>query len=235
MPPLTNTAAALQPFERRPSAGEFAYASLRETILTLALPPGSPLSRAALAARLGVSQTPVREALMRLQAEGLVEVVPSASTHVARINLASAREALFLRRAIEREMVRQLAEAPPPDLGERLHAKLVEQRALLERNDHAGLSAADDAFHAMLYEAAGIAGLWDLVQSRSGHLARLRRLHLPAPGKARTILQEHAALTEAILANDAPAAEAVLRRHLSDTFGRLDEIRAAHPEYFAEG
>lgn len=234
MAPLSDTAAPLQPFERRPSAGEFAYASLRETILTLALPPGAPLSRAVLAARLGVSQTPVREALMRLQAEGLVEVVPSASTHVARINLANAREALFLRRAIEREMVHQLAGRAPPGLGERLQACLVEQRALLDHGDHAGFAAADDAFHAMLYEAAGIAGLWDLVQSRSGHLARLRRLHLPAPGKARTVLQDHAALAEAIQARDPAAAEAALQRHLSDTFGRLEEIRAAQPDYFAE-
>ncbi|HWL84008.1 MAG TPA: GntR family transcriptional regulator [Roseomonas sp.] len=230
-----SAAAPLQPFERRPSAGEFAYGSLRETILSLSLPPGAPLSRAVLASRLGLSQTPVREALMRLQAEGLVEVVPSASTHVARINLASAREALFLRRAIEREMVRQLAEAPPAGLAEQLQAHLSAQRDLLEHGDHAGFSAADDAFHAMLYEAAGIAGLWEMVQSRSGHLARLRRLHLPAPGKARTVLQEHGALAEAILTGDALAAEGALRRHLSDTFGRLDEIRAAHPGYFAAG
>lgn len=235
MPRPPAAAAPLQPFERRPSAGEFAYTSLRETILTLALPPGAPLSRAELAARLGLSQTPVREALMRLQAEGLVEVVPSASTHVARINLASAREALFLRRAIEREMVRQLAESAPAGLAEQIGAHLATQRDLLERGDHAGFSVADDAFHAMLYEAAGIIGLWEVVQSRSGHLARLRRLHLPAPGKARTVLQEHGALAEAILAGEPEAAEAVLRRHLSDTFARLDEIRAAHPAYFAAG
>ncbi|MXP61764.1 GntR family transcriptional regulator [Roseomonas sp. M0104] len=229
------SAAPLQPFERRPSAGEFAYGSLRETILTLALPPGAPLSRATLAESLGLSQTPVREALVRLQAEGLVEVVPSASTHVARINLASARETLFLRRALEREMVRQLAEAPPPGLTERIQAQLAAQGDLLERGDHAAFSAVDDAFHAMLYEAAGISGLWDMVQRRSGHLARLRRLHLPAPGKARTVLQEHGALADAILAGDAVAAEVALRRHLSDTFGRLEEIRAAHPGYFAAG
>ncbi|MDJ0390969.1 GntR family transcriptional regulator [Roseomonas sp. E05] len=235
MSKLSTAAAPLQPFERRPSAGEFAYGSLREAILSLALPPGTPLSRTALAARLGLSQTPVREALMRLQAEGLVEVVPSASTHVVRINLASAREALFLRRAIEREMVQQLAEAPPAGLAERLRAHLAAQQELLERGDHAGFSAADDAFHAMLYDAAGIGGLWEMVQRRSGHLARLRRLHLPVPGKARTVLQEHGALAETILAGDSVAAEMVLRRHLSDTFGRLDEIRAAHPGYFAAG
>lgn len=196
------------------------------------MPPGAPLSRSVLAERLGISQTPVREALMRLEAERLVEVVPSASTRVALIDLRSAREAQFLRRSVELEMVRRLAAEHPPMLRERLEARLADQRALLERGEHAGFLAADDAFHAALYEAAEIAGLWRLVESRSGHLVRLRRLHLPAPGKAHSILAEHEALAAAILAGDGAAAEKVLRGHFADTFARIAEIRAAHPEYF---
>ncbi|MGY4799945.1 GntR family transcriptional regulator [Teichococcus aerofrigidensis] len=226
--------AALQPFGRPPSAGEFAYRALREAILVLTLAPGAVLSRAALAAQLGLSQTPVREALMRLQAEGLVEVVPSASTRVARIDLASAREALFLRRAIELETVRHLAEAPPAGLRAGLQEHLREQRRLLEGGDHDAFAAADDAFHAELHAAAGVAGLWDLAQARSGHLRRLRRLHLPAPGKAAAILAEHEALADAILAGRVEAAVAGLRRHLSDTLGRIAEIQARHAGYFTE-
>jgi len=223
----------LKTFGRRPSAGEFAYSSLRAAILDLAMPPGSPLSRAVLAERLGISQTPVREALMRLEAERLVEVVPSASTRVALIDLGSAREAQFLRRSVELEMVRRLAMERPAELPATLEARLSEQRGLLERGEHAGFLAADDAFHAALYDAAGIAGLWQVVESRSGHLARLRRLHLPVPGKAHSILADHEALAAAILAGDGPGAEALLRGHFADTFARIAEIRAATPHYFA--
>lgn len=232
--PLSAPAINLQPFGRRPSAGEFAYASLRDAILTLVLPPGAVLSRAALAEQLGLSQTPVREALMRLQEEDLVEVVPSASTRVSRIDLNNARQAQFLRRAIEVEMVRKLAGKPPAGLAEDLEAHLSRQRALAREADHPALSAADDAFHAALYRAAGIEALWDLVLSRSGHLGRLRRLHLPSPGKAEAIVAQHSALAEAILSGEVAAAEEHLRRHFSGTFALLPEIRRAYPDYFSE-
>uniref|UniRef100_UPI0022EB231D FCD domain-containing protein n=1 Tax=Falsiroseomonas oryzae TaxID=2766473 RepID=UPI0022EB231D len=93
---------------------------------------------------------------------------------------------------------------------------------------------ADEAFHAALYAAADVPGLRDLVRSRSGHLDRLRRLHLPEPGKAEAVLAEHEALAEAILAGDAAQAEARLRRHLSGTFAEAERLRAATPHFFAD-
>lgn len=219
----------LQPITPRPLAGDAAFASLRQAIIDLALPPGAPLSRAEVALRLGLSQTPVREALSRLQAEGLVTVVPSASTHVARIDLASAAQAQFLRTAVEVEMVRRLAAAPPPALAARLQAMLEEQRALIGQE---GFAQADDAFHAILYEAAEIGGLWPLVRSRSGHLDRLRRMNLPSPGKMQAVVEEHAAIAQAIAAGDATAAEAALRQNFSATLARIPAVRAQYPDWF---
>lgn len=226
--------AALQPYGRRPSAGDFAYGSLRGAIISLSLPPGAPLSRAALAQQLGLSQTPVREALMRLQSEHLVEVVPSASTRVARIDLSSAWQAHFLRRSVELEMVRRLASAVPPGLPGILERHLAGQRELVRRDDRAGLAEADGEFHCLLYEAAEISGLWDLVRSRSGHLDRLRRMNLPAPGKLAAILEEHGLIAAAILAGDADAAEQHLRRHFSGTFASIPAIRAERPAFFVD-
>lgn len=220
----------LTPFGRRPSAGDFAFASLRQAIISLALPPGSPLSRPQLAERLGLSQTPVREALTRLQDEGLVAVVPSASTRVAHIDLDHARQAQFLRLSLEVEMVRRLAGNPPSELAARAAAHLAEQSALIGQE---GFAQADDAFHATLYELAGIGGLWPLVRSRSGHLDRLRRLNLPSPGKMEAVVAEHGRIAEAIQAGDAAAAEQALRQHFSGTFSRIPEVRAQHPDYFA--
>jgi DNA-binding GntR family transcriptional regulator len=225
-----NDSDGLAPYGRRPSAGDFAFASLRQAIVSLALPPGAPLSRAQLAARLGISQTPVREALTRLQDEDLVAVVPSASTHVARIDLASARQAQFLRMAIEVEMVRRLAAAPPEGLAASMAAHLEQQRGLIGQD---GFAQADDAFHALLYDAAGIANLWPLVRSRSGHLDRLRRLNLPSPGKMEAVMAEHGLIAAAILGGDDAAAEAALRHHFSATFSRIPAVRARYPDYFA--
>ncbi|KAA2212315.1 GntR family transcriptional regulator [Teichococcus oryzae] len=234
VPSPSSNPSLLQPFGRRQSAASFAYEALRAAILALELAPGMPLSRSALAQRLSLSQTPVREALIRLEAEGLVEVVPSASTRVAMIDLRSAREALFLRRAVELEVVRHLAEMPSAALEGDLRGSVEDQRRLVAADDHDGLAAADGVFHGLLYEAAGMTGLWSLIGSRSGHLDRLRRLHLPTPGKAAAILRDHEELARAILAGDGAGAEAVLRRHLADTLARIEEIQAANPGYFSE-
>ncbi|MBO1076728.1 GntR family transcriptional regulator [Roseomonas marmotae] len=230
--PQPSPDALLVPIAPRIPAGEVAFATLRQAIISLALPPGMPLSRANLAARLQVSQTPVREALSRLQDEGLVTVVPSASTHVARIDLDNARQAHFLRVSLELELGRKLAGAPPPALAARLAEHLAEQRRLIGQD---GFAAADDAFHARLYEAAGMSGLWALVRSRSGHLDRLRRLNLPSPGKMEAVVEEHGRIAEAILARDTAATEAALRQHFSATFSRIPAVLARYPDYFAPG
>lgn len=223
---------ALTPLGPRRSAAEIAYDQLRQAVITLALPPGTVLSRAALAARLGVSQTPVREALIRLQEEGLIEVVPHSLTRVAKIDLSSAREANFLRLAIEVEIVRRLAQAPTPVLAASLRAEVARLRELHAQGDRDGFAMADEAFHGLLYAAAGVPGLRDLVRSRSGHLDRLRRLHLPSPGKTEQIIADHAAVAEAIIVHAPEAAERHLRQHLSGTFAEIERIRTTAPEYF---
>lgn len=225
-------AALIGPVDRRLSAAELAYQRLRGAILSLAMPPGTQILRAEIAAQLQVSQTPVREALIRLQEEGLIEVVPHSATKVARIDLDGARQAHFLRLAVELEMARGLAADLPPALRASLPAHLRRQEGLLALGDHAGFIAADGAFHAALYGAARIEALWHLIQTRSGHLDRLRRLHLPVAGKAEAILAAHRALAEALLAADPARAQAVLRAHLSDTFASIDAMRAAQPDYF---
>jgi DNA-binding GntR family transcriptional regulator len=223
---------ALSPLAPRRSAAEVAYERLREALISLALPPGTVLARGAIAARLGISQTPVREALIRLQEERLIEVVPHSATRVSRIDLAHAREAQFLRLSVELEIVRRLAAAPTPALAASLDHELATMRRCFAGGDHAGFSAADEAFHAALYAAAEVPGLRDLVRSRSAHLDRLRRLHLPAPGKADAVLEEHGQLAAAILAGDAEAAQARLRAHLSGTFAEAEALRAATPHFF---
>lgn len=226
--------AAIVPLGPRRSAAEVAYERLREALISLALPPGTVIQRGALAERLGISQTPLREALIRLQAEHLIEVVPHSATRVSRIDLAAAKEAHFLRLAIELEVVRRLARAPQPELAAPLRGALARQRTLHAAGEQAGFAEADEAFHAALHAAAGVPGLRDLVRSRSGHLDRLRRLHLPEPGKAEAVLAEHAAIVEAILAADPAGAEAAMRAHLSGTFAEAGRLRAASPHYFTE-
>jgi DNA-binding GntR family transcriptional regulator len=217
--------------DRSRHAAPQVFERLREMILSLELVPGTVLSRAALAARFGVSQTPVRDALMRLGAEGLVDIFAQHATVVSRINLGSARQAHFLRRSIELEIVRALAESADPALVAGLRTTIAVQKGLRDASDYREFIAADEAFHRRMYEAAGVPELWDLVRRLSGHIDRLRRLHLPAAGKAGAIVRDHSAIVDAIARGDASGAEAALRKHLSGTLSHIEQIRARHPDF----
>ena len=217
--------------DRSRHAAPQVFDKLRELILSLELAPGTVLSRIDLAERFGLSQTPIRDALMRLGEEGLVDIFPQHATVVSRIDIAAAKQAHFLRRAIELEIVRELATTASDDLIARLRGHIERQQSVLGRDDYADFVAADQAFHRQMYEAAGAPDLWELVRRRSGHVDRLRRLHLPVEGKAEAVVRDHKRIVEAIARHDPDAAQARLRQHLSGTLGKVEEICARYPDY----
>jgi DNA-binding GntR family transcriptional regulator len=204
---------------------------MREAIIRLDLSPGTTLSRANLASQFGVSSTPIRDALMRLEEEGLVDVFPQHATVVSPIDLTLAHQAHFLRRSLELEIVRSLALTPDPHLISRLRGILAQQQAHMEANDLQAFEASDQDFHRHLYEAAKMRDLWVLVRSRSGHIDRLRRLNLPTPGKIQGIMRHHRLIIEAIAEGKPDAAQQHLRDHLSGTLSHVDEISAKYPGY----
>lgn len=215
------------------SAATEVYAALRELIIGLTLVPGTVLSRAELAERFGVSQTPVRDALMRLEEERLVDVYPQYATVVSAIDLAMARQAHFLRRAVELEIIGTLAQTRDDALIADLDVLIHRQEADIQSGDLVDFSAADEALHARMYLAAGVPDLLTLVQSRSGQIDRLRCLHLMTPGKAQRILDDHRNIVDALAAADPDRARAALSKHLSETLAEAPNIEAQFPDYFA--
>lgn len=219
--------------DRSRHAAPQVFERLREAIVSLALTPGTVLARQELAEQFGISQTPVRDALMRLGEEGLVDIFPQHATVVSRIDIAAARQAHFLRRAIELEVVRALALEADERLLARLRAQVDLQEALIGADDYGEFVAADQSLHRQMYEAAGVPDLWDLVRRGSGHVDRLRRLHLPSAGKAQAVVRDHRRILDAIAQHDPEAAQARLREHLSGTLGQIDEICRRYPDYVA--
>jgi DNA-binding GntR family transcriptional regulator len=220
--------------DRDRQAAPQVFEQLRKLITSLALPPGSPLSRNALAEQFGVSSTPIRDALMRLEEEGLVEVFPQYATVVSRIDIGLAQQAHFLRQALELEIVKGLALGHPEPLISELNSTIALQQKFAKAGDFEKFMAADNDFHRELYAATGNQALWDLVRSRSGHIDRLRRLHLPSPGKAQDIVRHHRLIARAIEAGDPDEAQKHLRTHLSGTLSDLARIRARYPEYLSD-
>ncbi|MFG3597098.1 GntR family transcriptional regulator [Bradyrhizobium sp. RDI18] len=219
--------------DRDRQAAPQVFERLRGMIISLELPPGSPLSRAALAGQFGVSSTPIRDALMRLEEEGLVDVFPQYATVVSRVDVRLAQQAHFLRQAVELEIVRMLAMRHDEAFAAELHATIIRQQQFAKAGDFEKFMAADNEFHAQLYAATDKQDIWSLVRSRSGHIDRLRRLHLPSPGKAQDILRHHKLIAKAIEAGQPTEAQKHLRTHLSGTLSELDQIRSRYPEYLS--
>jgi DNA-binding GntR family transcriptional regulator len=217
--------------DRTRQAAPQVFERLREMIIGLELAPGAVLARVDLAAMFGVSQTPVRDALIKLSDEGLVDIFPQHATVVSRIDVASALQAHFLRQAIELEVAAMLATQPTELLVAQLRAQVEVQAALAGGGDYDQFIAADREFHRLMYVAAGVPDLYDLVRRRSGHVDRLRRLHLPTAGKAKAVVRDHKRIVEAIASGQPEVARERVREHLSGTLGQVERIRAEHPDY----
>ncbi len=224
--------------DRRRSAGtaaDIVHRRLRQDIVTLASPPGSPISEKEIAAAHGVSRTPVREALLRLAEEGLVEITPKSGTRVARIPVVALGDAMCAREALELMLVRKAAARARPSDVASMRAIVLRQRECVEARDAAGFHDNDEALHFAIAEAAGHPGVWAMVLQIKVQLDRLRRLTLPNFDWLSHVIREHEDLVEAIASGDPDRAAAATQTHFRSLKGVLDEVSNMNPDFFVGG
>ncbi|MFO1122232.1 MAG: GntR family transcriptional regulator [Hyphomicrobiales bacterium] len=209
------------------------YALLREAIVSLDLRPGEALDKQAIAARLGVSRFPVAEAMSRLASEGLVEIVPQSGSRVARIRIADARENMFLRRALEVETARRVAETASAGLIAALRQNLRYQQAAIDSADPRGFHRFDLDFHAMLQDHLGFSRVRGATETARLGLERVRRM-LNTRRRLEDTKAEHAAIAQAIEAGDGAAAAAAMNAHLAAVLAELEDFARDRPELFAD-
>jgi DNA-binding GntR family transcriptional regulator len=205
------------------------YETLRRKVLTLELPPGAALSENELAAALGVSRTPVRESLILLAEEGLVQVFPQVGSFVSRVDPQQVRDAQFLREAVELTALDDVPQELDREVVAELRANLDRQRGTVDLEEFFAL---DEAFHHGLLQLSGHARAWSTVVSAKGHLDRARRLGLketsPAP-----FADQHQQIFDAVVEGDLPRARDTMRTHLRAVFEDIERIRQHSPELFA--
>ncbi|WP_247886897.1 GntR family transcriptional regulator [Azospirillum sp. SYSU D00513] len=209
------------------------HRELRAEIVSLARKPGEPISEKQIAEAFGVSRTPVREAVLRLADEGLIEIFPQSGTFVARIPLASLPEDIAIRRALEEAAVRYAAERATASQVARLRANLELAREMEAAGDQEGFHQADEAFHALIAETAGYPGFWTLTQQVKVQVDRYRRLTLPVRGRMAQVIAEHTAVVEAVAAHDPAGAVRALAAHLDNLQVAIANAHQANPLYFS--
>ena len=217
------------------SARVQAYAALREAIVRAELEPGRQLSENELAARLGVSRTPVREALVRLRDERLVEIVPQLGTFVTRISTQAVADAQFIREALECACARRAAELATEEDVAALEDNLRAQERARDAADFDAFYLLDDAFHHALCDLSEHRAVWPLSQRAKSHLNRVRRLSMPLDAYLSEMYDQHRQVVSAVADNDPDGAETMLRHHLRDVLHAVPRIRAEHPGFFEEG
>ena len=212
--------------------GAQAYAALRRAIVTLRLRPGQSFSEQEVAQRLGMSRTPVREALIRLAEAGLVEVLPQRGTFVRKISAKAVRDARFVREAIELAVLREAVGRLPPSFFTAARELIAGQREAAGRGDLERFLALDDAFHRAFADAIDRGHAWTVAEGQKTQMDRVRFLSLPGATPVDRLIDQHEAILDAAERGDAAAGEAAMRTHLAEVLAALEALRPRHPDLF---
>jgi DNA-binding GntR family transcriptional regulator len=228
--PPTGTARGAE--ASRSTSSEIIRQRLRHDIVSMRLVPGTPILEKEIAKEHGVSRTPVREAVLRLAEERLVEVAPKSGTFVARIPLSALPEALVVRRALEGVTVRAATRFASASQLTGLRAIIQRQQETAAAGDREAFHAADEDFHAAIAAAGRYRGIWDLIQQVKVHVDRYRRLTLPQEGRMERVIAEHAAILAAIERGEAEVAVGHMEEHLNKLRSEIAEFRDMRPDFF---
>jgi DNA-binding GntR family transcriptional regulator len=207
------------------SRTEVVLEEIRRGILTRELRPGQPLVEAELAQRLGVSKTPVREALKVLSNSGLVTFSPYKGASVCVVDAALAKSVYDVRMVLEPEALRRSVERRDPSLFEDAAEALKEASAALADKDHAALSLLNRRFHRALYLGCGNPLLVSILDDLKDRAALITVVGWDANPSWRKEWAEHKAVLGAAKKGDAAGAEDLLRKHIGSFLERvLDAI-----------
>lgn len=207
---------------------------LRQAIVTLDLQPGEVIDKNAICERLGVSRFPVSEALARLQAEGLVDILPQRGSTVSLVRIADVLEYMLIRKALEAEAVRVVTGNPSPELIDTLQRSMSYQRAAVDIDDQHGFHERDIEFHDIIFGDMRFSKVKGVIENTRANLDRARRLIL-TPRRLEVTLSEHRAIMDGIVAGDAPRASAAMRAHIDSVMAELITFAVDHAELFADG
>jgi DNA-binding GntR family transcriptional regulator len=214
------------------SASRRVYLCLRQRIVEMSMLPGARIVEREIAEELGISRTPVHEAVQRLADEGLVEVLPRSGTFVARIPLDALEEAMLVRNALETAIIEKAAERATADGVARLRVILEEEEAAVQANDLRAFHRSDETFHATLAELSGYPGVWPIILQAKTQMDRYRQLTLPLEGRMTGVLAEHRAVVDAVASGDPRQAVLAMRDHLDHVLPVLEMTRKLRPEFF---
>ena len=213
---------------------ESIYHILKNEILSLTLKPGQSMSENELCRRFSVSRTPVRTALQRLQATGLVKVIPYKGSVVTLLNFEDIQQMIYMRVAVESKVIRDFIDTCTPIFIEKLRYIIRKQTVLLENQfEVSRFYEMDSQFHRVWFKATHKEKLWALIQRSQVNYTRFRMLDIVAVQNFSQIVEEHKELFSIIEKQQKQAVEPLIEKHMYGGIHRLgDRIHTEFQDYF---
>jgi DNA-binding GntR family transcriptional regulator len=216
------------------SVAQRTFDVLLDEIMAFRLKPFELISEKAMSEALGVSRTPVREALARLASLGLIDIYAQRGSVVAPLRLDNLRKSQFLREALEIGLVARAIESGQRDeLVQKLTDELAIQDTLLAISDDARFFKSDELFHQHIAAYAGFPGIWADISAAKLHMDRFRYLTFPRMDSVAIVIDQHRTIAAAIEKGDTHEAEEAMRHHLRRIFSVLGRVQERYPEYFS--
>ncbi len=213
------------------SARDYALRQIRDNIISLKLKPGSTVSDNELAKELGMSRTPVREALQELKKINLIEVYPQRGSVISHIDFDVVEETVFLRRVLEKAVVEELCDCVTDEKLQELEKNIKLQDFYLDNRSPQKILELDNEFHRSLFIMCNKERIYNLMEGMLGHFDRIRTLSVYSV-KDIKIVADHKAILNAIRFNDKNLAAEFTVKHLSRYKLDQREIMEKYPEYF---
>jgi DNA-binding GntR family transcriptional regulator len=215
-------------------AASLIHAALRDEIVRMQLKPLDTLNEKQLGQRFGVSRTPVREALLRLADEGLVEIYPQSGTFVSRIPRRALYEAILIRRALEATTVSLAIAVMTDDHLEVLGANQQTLQQAARSGDISQFHQIDTEFHQLIAGIAGYPGIWTVIAQVKVQIDRYRYITLPQTGRLDIVIAEHAAIIDGMRRGDDSAAVLAMSEHIGRLTEELQDIEHLDPALFID-
>ncbi len=195
---------------------EIVFESLREAIIGGVLKPGERMMEIQLAEEMGVSRTPVREAIRKLELEGFVVMIPRKGAYVAGISLKDINDVFEIRAALEGLAAGLAAERMTEEELEQMERLLVRKAEIIENNDLESIVEVDTDFHATLYKASRNERLIQILNNLREQIQRFRTTSLAVPGRMKDALEEHRKMVEALSERNVTLAQSLATEHIEN-------------------
>lgn len=215
---------------RPESLSELVYAAIRDAIVNKQLAPGERITETAIAERLDVSKTPVREAMLRLQEVGLIEPEGRRGSRVAQRSAAAFEQAFEAREVLEGHFAEKVAKHADEALVRAIVTAANDSLAAAKAGDSTAFRAADRAFHDLIVKGGNNPRLAKILADYADLLATLRRRDFPSAHPRTPFALEHVSIAEAIANGDPAAASSRMREHIRSVYAYFDSSASATPD-----